>query len=118
MAQVEQDREAYKLKKAIIWLFILALLVYSGFQFGMPYYRYSAFKSDAKEIARTSLGGEEKARQQIFHRAQELKVPLRENDIQVIRVDKLIQVKASWSETVDLLGLYQKTLHFTVNIRE
>jgi uncharacterized protein (DUF608 family) len=106
------------LKKAIFWLVILALLVYSGFQFGIPYYRYTAFKTDAKEIARISLGEVEKTRAQIFLRAQELNIPIEEKEIMVTRTDKLVRVKTSWSESVNLFGIYQKTLNFTVNIQE
>lgn len=106
------------MKKAIFWLVILALLVYSGFQFGMPYYRYTAFKTDAKEIARISLGEVEKTRAQIFLRAQELNIPIEEKEIMVTRTDKLVRVKVSWSESVNLFGIYQKTLNFTVNIQE
>lgn len=106
------------MKKAIFWLVILALLVYSGFQFGMPYYRYTALKTDAKEIARISLGEVEKTRAQIFLRAQELNVPIEEKEIMVTRTDKLVRVKTSWSESVNLFGIYQKTLNFTVNIQE
>jgi hypothetical protein len=106
------------LKKAIFWLVILALLVYSGFQFGIPYYRYTAFKTDAKEIARISLGEVEKTRAQIFLRAQELNIPIEEKEIVVTRTDKLVRVKVSWSESVNLFGIYQKTLNFTVNIQE
>lgn len=106
------------MKKAIFWLVILALLVYSGFQFGIPYYRYTAFKTDAKEIARISLGEVEKTRAQIFLRAQELNIPIEEKEIVVTRTDKLVRVKVSWSESVNLFGIYQKTLNFTVNIQE
>ncbi len=106
------------MKKAIFWLVILALLVYSGFQFGMPYYRYTALKTDAKEIARISLGEVEKTRAQIFLRAQELNVPIEEKEIVVTRTDTLVRVKVSWSESVNLFGIYQKTLNFTVNIQE
>jgi len=106
------------LKKAIFWLVILALLVYSGFQFGMPYYRYTALKTDAKEIARISLGEVEKTRAQIFLRAQELNIPIEEKEIVVTRTDRLVRVKVSWSESVNLFGIYQKTLNFTVNIQE
>lgn len=106
------------MKKAIFWLVILALLVYSGFQFGMPYYRYTAFKTDVKEIARISLGEVEKTRAQIFLRAQELNIPIEEKEIVVTRTDTLVRVKVSWSESVNLFGIYQKTLNFTVNIQE
>lgn len=97
---------------------IIAFLVYAGIQFGMPYFRYSSFKSDARELARISLGDVEKTRIQLFERAQELKIPIEEKAIMVTKTQKTVRVNISWSETVDLLGLYQKRLDFTVNIEE
>lgn len=97
---------------------VIAFLVYAGIQFGMPYFRYSAFKSDARELARISLGDVEKTRIQLFERAQELKIPIEEKAIIVTKTQKTVQVNTSWSETADLLGLYQKRLDFTVNIEE
>jgi hypothetical protein len=100
------------------FVFVTALLVfcvYSGLKFGMPYYKYSAFKSDVKEFARISLGDVAKTRAQLFERAMELKLPLEEEDIVVTKTEKTVRVKASWSETVDILGLYQKKLDFSVD---
>ena len=104
--------------KFIFVILVLASLVYTGLKFGMLYYRYSAFKSDAKELARISIGDTEKTRAQIFERAQELKLPFDENDIKVAKTAKGIRVRASWSETVDLLGLYQKEFNFAVDEEE
>lgn len=97
---------------------VIAFLVYAGIQFGMPYFRYSSFKSDARELARISLGDVEKTRIQLFERAQELKIPIEEKAIMVTKTQKTVRVNISWSETVDLLGLYQKRLDLTVNIEE
>lgn len=104
--------------KFIFIMLVLASLVYAGLKFGMPYYRYSAFKSDTKELARISIGDTEKTRAQIFERAQELKLPLEENDIKVTKTVRGVRVQASWSETVDLLGLYQKKFNFAVDEEE
>ncbi len=97
---------------------VLVFLIYLGIQFGMPFYRYSAFKSDVKEIARISLGNVNKTRTDIFDRAKELKIPLEEDDLIVTRSENTVRVKSSWSETVDILGLYQKKLNFRVDIEE
>jgi len=99
-------------------MLVLAFLVYSGIKFGIPYYKYSAFKTDAKEIARTSVGDIEKTRAQVFDRAQELKIPITEESIEVTKTEKRVRVITSWSETVDMLGLYQKTLNFNVDVEE
>lgn len=104
--------------KFIFTMLVLASLVYAGLKFGMPYYRYSAFKSDTKELARISIGDTEKTRAQIFERAQELKLPLEENDIKVTKTVRGVRVQASWPETVDLLGLYQKKFNFAVDEEE
>jgi hypothetical protein len=104
--------------KFILVSTILVFCVYAGIQFGIPYYKYSAFRSDVKELARISLGDTQKTRKQIFERAQELKLPLQEKEILVTRTEKAVRVKTSWEETVDLLGLYQKTLAFSVDVEE
>lgn len=97
---------------------ILVFCIYIGIKFGIPYYKHSAFQSDVKELARISLGDTEKTRAQIFARAQELKLPLDEKDILVTMKTKTVRVKTSWEDTVDVLGLYQKTLQFTVDVEE
>ncbi len=97
---------------------ILVFCIYIGVKFGIPYYKHSAFRSDVTELARISLGDTEKTRVQIFQRAQELKLPLDEKDILVMRKTNTVRVKTSWNETVDVLGLYQKVLHFSVDVEE
>jgi hypothetical protein len=97
---------------------ILISFVYAGIQFGIPYYKHSAFQSDVKELARISLGDTDKTKNQVFERAQELKLPLEAKDILVTRTEKSIRVRTSWEDTVDLLGLYQKTLTFSVDVEE
>ncbi len=104
--------------KSVLSIALLIFIVYAGLQFGMPYYRHSAFKTDAKELARISIGDPEKTRVQIFERAQELKLPLEEKDIVVTKSTRGTRVQASWSETVDILGIYQKTFDFTVDVEE
>lgn len=105
------------MKKTIFWLLILVFLVYLGLKFGFPYYRYLAFKSDAKEIARVSIEviNEEEIRNRIFERAQELKVPIDKTDIEVFKTERDVRVKTSWFEVVDILGVYQKTLKFNID---
>ena len=104
-------------------IFVTALIVflfYLGFKFGMPYYRYSAFKSDVKEMARVSLGDARKTKSEVLQRAEELRIPIEESDL-AIDVDQkknTLRVRTSWSETVDVLGLYQKTLDFSVDEEE
>ncbi len=97
---------------------VLVFLVYAGIQFGKPYYKYSSFKSDVKELARISLGDINRTKTQVYEKAQELRIPIEEDDIQVSKTEKTVRVKTGWSETVDILGLYQKKLDFTVDVEE
>ncbi len=104
--------------KVAFTLAVIALCVYAGIQFGMPYYRHSAFKSDAKEIARIGLGDAKRTKTMLFEKAQELKLPIAEDDLSVVVANNRVLVKTSWSETVDLLGVYQKELNFSIDIQE
>ena len=104
--------------KVVLILVLLVFCVYVGLQFGAPYYRYSAFKSDAKEFARIGLGDVARTKTMLFERAKELNLPIEEEDILVNVTDKMVHVSTAWSETVELFGVYQKELHFTVDIEE
>ncbi len=97
-------------------LAVFALCIYAGIQFGTPYYRYSVFKSDGKEITRVGLGDVKRTKRMLFEKAQELKLPIEEEDISVVVTNETVRVKTSWSETVDLFGIYQKVLNFSIDI--
>jgi len=105
--------------RKIIWLLILSFLVYSGIKFGMPYYRYVAFKSEVKEMTKVSVGlKDEEIKNRVFERAQELKIPIQRDDIELFTTEKMVQIRTSWFEVVDILGLYRKTLIFSVDSTE
>jgi len=105
--------------RKIIWLLILSFLVYSGIKFGMPYYRYVAFKSEVKEMTKVSVGlKDEEIKNRVFERAQELKIPIQRDDIELFTTEKMVQIRTSWFEVVDILGLYRKTLIFSIDSTE
>lgn len=104
--------------KPLLMLAILAALAYAGFQFGMPYYRYSAFKSEVKAITQIELGDVKTTKAEVYEAAQKYKIPVGEEDIRVTKEEKTVRVQTEWSVTVDLFGLYQRTLDFEVNIEE
>ncbi|MEW6001391.1 MAG: hypothetical protein AB1638_01885 [Nitrospirota bacterium] len=106
------------MKKAVFWIIVIAILAYTGFKFGIPYYRYVALKSDAKEIARLPYENEERIKGQMFERAKQLKVPIKEEDIKVAIAEGTVTIRTSWSEMVDIFGIYRRNLRFTINIRE
>ncbi len=104
--------------KPLLTIILLVIAGYVGLEFGLHYYRHSAFKSEAKAIARLELGNVEKTRAQIYNAAQELKIPIEEKDIILTRKANTVRVRTSWSTTVDIFGLYQKTLNFNVDVEE
>jgi len=108
-------------KKIVFWLLILGLLGYTGFKFGKPYYRYFALRADAQEVAKVSFEfqqrNEEDIRNMIFARAKELEIPIDKKDILVTRGENIMRIRTSWSEVVDMHGIFQKTLVFKVDTR-
>jgi len=103
--------------RSVVIIAITAFLIYAGFQFARPYYKYTAFKSDVKQIARLNLG-EKRLKTQVFELAQDLKIPIDEKDISVTQKAATVRIETGWSEEVDILGMYRKTLHFTVFVEE
>lgn len=104
--------------KSLLCIALLVIAGYSGIKFGMPHYRYSSFKYDAKDIARSELGNLEKIRAKAYETSQRLKIPIDEESIIVTKKGELIHIQASWSETVDIFGYYKKTLKFKIDIEE
>ncbi len=54
-------------------------------------------------------------RQQTLENAKELGVPLDEKNLDVALDEKIIRVKATWSDTVDFWGYYQYKYDFNMN---
>lgn len=104
--------------KPILCLILLAALIYVGIQFGIPYYRYSAFKDEVKELTRVGLGNLEKVKTDVYEAAKTLKIPVEKDDIEVTRKGENMRVQTSWIVKVDLLGLYQKEINFNIDIEE
>lgn len=108
--------------KKLVYLVVFVFVIYSGVMFGMPYYRYYAFKTDAADIARFQYKGrtdEEKISQMkaaLLEKAEALGVPIGEKHIDVERTETGYLVTIQWQETVDLLGQYQKTLPFEIEV--
>ena len=96
------------------WLLILVAVVYAGISFGKPYYRYHTLSSHTDDFLKTDIGDTEAIRKNVMKDAEELKVPLDEKDLEVNVVNKVIKVKATWSETVDFWGYYQKKIDFVM----
>ena len=100
--------------KGFFWLIILAAVVFVGISFGKPYYRYYSIGSHTRDFMKTDIGDLEAIRQNVIKDAEELKVPLDEKNLEVVVVNKIIKVKATWSETVDFWGYYRKKIDFVM----
>ncbi len=104
--------------KPLLVISILILVVYSGIQYGIPYYRHSAFENDVRDIARLSSGDVKKVKEDVYASAINFNIPIGENDIVVEKRGNKIHIQTSWSQTIDILGLYQRTVDFNVEIEE
>lgn len=100
-------------------LFILALIVAIAFvaiSFGRPYYRYYTLRSFTHDELLMDVGAANLVRRNVLKRADQLGIPLDDNNLEVTRNDikKTVTVKAHWTEVVDFWGYYSKTLHFSI----
>jgi hypothetical protein len=95
---------------------VIALLGYSGFIFGMPYYRYFALRSDAADMVRFEVKDEEKLKNRLFERAQRLGVQLEEENVRLQRMNGGYRMEVSWSETVNVLNIYNRELYFNFKV--
>ena len=95
-------------------LLILVAIVFVGISFSKPYYRYYRLGSNTRDFLKTDIGNIEVIRKNVMKDAEELKVPLDEKDLDVVIDKKIVKVKATWSETVDFWGYYQKKIDFVM----
>lgn len=100
--------------KVFFLLFIFVAAVFVGISFAKPYYRYYTLGSHTRDFLKTEIGNLDKIKQNVMSDAEELKVPLDEENVEVVKEGKTIKVKATWSETVDFWGYYQKKIDFVM----
>lgn len=102
--------------KKFLNLLVVGLALYSAFQFGVPFYHYMVFKSDLKEVSNMKSNQFKAGEMMLTVRnmARDLNVPLKDEDIILTR-DLTYKIEVSWEETVNWLGIYQKTFNFAVD---
>ena len=98
----------------VLSLCILVAIIFIGISFGKPYYRFYALGSHTRDFLKTDVGDIEAIKKNVMKDAAELNVPLDEADLEVVSLNKIIKVRATWSETVDFWGYYQKQLDFVM----
>lgn len=102
--------------KKIIVVLVIGLIIYAGIQFGLPQYHYYAFKSDLDELARITNLRPKELREEVMKSARDYNVPLNSKKLIITR-NGGNRIQASWSETVNLFNLYEKTFHFSVDAK-
>lgn len=114
--QVKYGSDNKGFVKGLFAILLIGVLLFIGISFAKPYYRYSILKSYSKSILEAGFGDTEKLKKRILTSADELKVPLTENNITVQQYNNTVTLKANWSEVVDLLGYYQRKLNFNIDM--
>ena len=100
--------------KGVLALCVLVAIVFVGVSFGKPYFRYYSLSSRTRDFLKSDTFSPEVIRKNIMAEAEELNVPLDEGDLEVSIKQKNVKVRATWSETVDFWGYYQKTFDFVM----
>jgi hypothetical protein len=99
--------------KKVIILAVIILAIYTGIQFGTPYYHYYIFKSDMEELSTVPLHMKE-LRERIMTIANDYNIPVDPNNV-VITGDRPYNILISWDETVNMFDYYKKTFYFSVD---
>lgn len=103
--------------KALLCILAIAAVFYVVVLFSMPFYRYYAFESDARDILRFEVRGEEKMSENLREKAEDLGIHLTESSIAVYQdYEGRYNARIAWSETVNLLNLYSRRFDFTVEV--
>ena len=105
-------------KGLIKGIFIIVVLVAVAFllmSYGKPYYRSYVLGSHTRDILKSEIGNITTIKTKIMEEAQELNVPLEEDNLEVVLDKKIIRVSASWTDTVDFWGYYETKIDFSMN---
>ena len=100
----------------LLLLLIFAAVVFVGISFGKPYIRYNTLRSHTKDILSSEINVLPAIKEKIMAEAAELKVPLKEENLELTMDNKIIKVKATWSETVNFWDYYHKQLDFVMEV--
>jgi len=102
--------------KTLFGLALLVALIYTGLTFARPYYRYYQLGSHTSDYLKTDVGELNVIRKHVLDDAAELGIPLTDANLSVTldKNRKMITVKGTWTDTVDLLGYYRKDVDFVM----
>ncbi|MBI5634524.1 MAG: hypothetical protein HZA15_13725 [Nitrospirae bacterium] len=109
---MKSDRAEKGFIQALLGLLLLGALIVCLMLFGKPYYRSYTLGSHTRDFLKTEIGDIAKIRSNVLQNAAELGIKLNEADLSVTLDQKVVKVKATWKDTVDFWGYYQKTFDF------
>ena len=125
MGSFREDREPRKMTgrlgregyiTTLLLLAFFGVLVFVLISFGKPYYRYNTLRSHTKDILSSEINVLPAIKEEVLKEAKELNVPLQEDKLEVTMQNKIIKVKATWSETVNFWDYYKKELDFVMEV--
>jgi hypothetical protein len=98
--------------KTLLGLLLLGAIIVSLVLLGKPYYRSYTLGAHTRDYLKTEIGDIAKIRNNVMQDAAELGIKLSDADLSVTINNKVVKVKATWKDTVDFWGYYQKTFDF------
>lgn len=101
--------------KVLMGLLLLAAIMVCLVLLGKPYYRSYTLGAHTRDFLKTEIGNVDLIRANVMKDAEELGIKLEDADLSVTIENKIVKVKATWQDTVDFWGYYQKTFDFEIN---
>ncbi|MDA8085702.1 MAG: hypothetical protein M0Z75_03295 [Nitrospiraceae bacterium] len=103
--------------KGLFCFGVFVAVLYAGIQFGMPYFRYYQFKSDASDIVMFPGFSADDIKAKIVAKAAEDGVmTLDPGNVSVQADGRHYDAQASWSVPVDVYGYYHRQLDFSFDV--
>jgi hypothetical protein len=103
--------------KALAGILVVAFAAYIGWQFLPPYFSKYQFNDDITSIARfdgPTTKTEEQIRDEVMKKAKEYELPLRPEQVVVMRDGQKVTISAHYQQVVSLIGGKQVPLDFQI----
>ncbi len=101
--------------KALIWILVLFLLIYSAYKLTYPYVSYYMLKTDVKEELKLSyMYSDATLKKRIVKKAHAWSVPITTDDLILSRDFDNITVRLRYSKTIIFFGRYKKKFVFNI----
>jgi hypothetical protein len=97
----------------VVLLIICSFIV--GYKFAIPYYKKSSLENECKEVARLGID-RDRVMETLMAKVESLGLPLEKEDFKVAVNEKKTHIEVSWTDTVDIYGLYKKDLEFNIDV--